>query len=160
MSSLYAKVLVEEPAGQKGKTLTAPSAAAQSEPIRSLGLHQRSILILVNESNAPFLSDEAMTYLTKILNACKLTMNDVALVNLANHPGAGYQQLQERFPSQKLIGFGITPETIGLPIDFPAYQLQNLSGCTYVIAPALSELENAETEKRKLWATLKKLFNV
>lgn len=160
LTSLYQKVLVEESASKKGETPTQSGSGTSNESIRALGMHQRAILILVNEQQAPFLTDASLNYLTRILNACKLTMSDVALVNLANAAGANYLQLQEKYPSQLLIAFGIPPDALSLPIDFPPYQLQKLSGCTYLHAPSLTELELSETEKRKLWASLKKLFNI
>lgn len=159
LSELYGSVLVEEPAQQQKEIPSHPSAPTQSGTFRWMGLHQGAILLLVKEPHVPFLSDESMAYLTKILHACQLTMNQVALVNLAQYPGTTYLQLQEKFPSQKIIGFGITPGDLELPIEFPDYQLQKLSGCTYLMATSLPMLESTETEKRKLWVALKKLFN-
>ena len=160
LGGLYGKVLVTE----NNPSTTSLGAGITSEnnypPIRSLGGHQRSILIVVNNPNSPFLKDEELTYLTRILNACKLTLEDVALVNISSLPHLSYEQLQQQFPSEKVICFGVTPEMLELPIDFPCYQLQKSGNSIYLHAPSLAALEPQETERRKFWVSLQKLFNL
>jgi hypothetical protein len=160
LCGLYEQVLVVEK-NQTAETLSPKNDANDIlSPIRSLGRHQKSILIVVNTPNSPFLKDEELNYLTKILNACKLTLEDVALVNIASLAAVTYKDLQQQYPSDKVICFGVTPEILELPLDFPPYQLQRSGNCTYVHAPSLASLEPQEQERRKLWASLQKLFNL
>jgi DNA polymerase III psi subunit len=160
LCGLYEQVLVIEknrPVETLNSNIDSNNTLA---PIRSLGRHQKSILIVVNTPDSPFLKDEELNYLTRILNACKLTLEDVALVNIASLTAFTYKDLQQQYPSDKVICFGVTPEMLELPLDFPYYQLQRSGNCTYVHAPTLASLEPQEQERRKLWASLQKFFNI
>ncbi len=136
----------------------APSASITS--IKSLGSNERKVLLLVNHTEIVFLPDEELKFLTGILAACKLSMADVALVNLAGTDGIGYNELLTQFSSNKVLLFGIEPSSIGLPMSFPAFQLQAFNGTTYHWSPDLSRMENDRTLKAQLWNNLKKLFNI
>lgn len=160
LCSLYGQVLVIEN-NQPSKThSTKIDSEIDAPQIRSLGRHLKSILIVVNNPQSPFLKDEELIYLTKILTACKLTLEDVALVNLASITSLSYEDLQKQYPSEKVICFGVTPEILQLPLDFPSYQMQRFGNSTYLHAPSLEDLEPQEKERRKLWASLQKLFNI
>lgn len=160
LGGLYGKVLVTENNPQATSLSTGIESENNHSAIRALGGHRRSILIVVNTPNSPFLKDEELTYLTRILNACKLTLEDVALVNINSIPHVSYERLQQQFPSEKVICFGVTPEMLELPVDFPYYQLQKSGNSIYLHAPSLAALEPQETERRKFWSSLQKLFNL
>lgn len=160
LSNLFNKVLVLSNSKPVELQTTKKESGKSSQPVRSLGRHQKPILIIVNNTESPFLKDEELAYLTKILNACKLTLEDVALVNMATVATLSYEDLQKQYPSEKVICFGVTPDMLQLPLDFPYYQLQKSGNCIYVHAPALAALEPQENERRKLWTSLQKLFNL
>ncbi len=120
-----------------------------------LGKNEQQILIVVNNSKVVHLPDNELAFLTGILGACKLSLADVAIVNLNNHTDAGYKQLTTEFKSKKVFLFGIEPATFDLPMNFPHYQVQAFTGISFLYAPALKELENDKAEKMKLWGCLK-----
>lgn len=160
LCNLYQQVLVIEK-NQPVETLSPKNESKNTlSQIRSLGRHQKSILIVVNAEDRTFLQDDELNYLTRILNACKLTLEDVALVNIASLATVTYKELQQQYPSDKVICFGVTPEMLELPLDFPYYQLQRSGNSTYLHAPSLGSLEPQEQERRKLWASLQKLFTI
>lgn len=160
LGTLYQQVLVIEK-NQPVETLSPNNESNNTlSQLRSLGRHQKSILIVVNIADSPFLKDEELNYLTRILNACKLTLEDVALVNIASLTSVSYKDLQSQYPSEKVLCFGVTPEMLELPLDFPNYQLQRSGNSTYLHAPSLGSLEPQEQERRKLWASLQKLFSI
>jgi hypothetical protein len=63
-----------------------------------------------------------------------------------------------------LLLFGITALQIELPFTMPDYQVQQYSNCKILIAPALTDLNNASAkavaEKKKLWSSLKNMFSI
>src|SRR5271169_6344375 len=63
--------------------VTSPAGPSTTSPLKCLGNNRRHITILVNASGSPFLPDNQLTFLTKILEACRLTLADVAIVNNA-----------------------------------------------------------------------------
>lgn len=145
---------------KKENPLAANQTADQNAAVRSLGNNQQQILVLVNVPDAVFLSDESLGFLTGVLSACKLSMADIALVNLYHYPDIPYQTLLNEFRSRIVFLFDKDPASFGLPMNFPHYQLQSFAGNTFLYAPSLQHLENDKAEKTKLWACLKRLFNL
>lgn len=127
---------------------------------KSLGSNQKHILIIVKTSEAVHLPDHELTFLTGILGACKLSLADVAIVNLYNHPQSSYKELTSFFKSKIVFLFDMEPAAFGLPMHFPHYQIQAFAGNSFLYAPSLKELENDRVEKSKLWVCLKRLFNL
>lgn len=127
---------------------------------KSLGSNQKNILIIVKTSDGVHLPDHELTFLTGILGACKLSLADVAIVNLHNHPQASYKELTSFFKSKIVFLFDMEPAAFGLPMHFPHYQIQAFAGNSFLYSPSLKELENDRVEKSKLWVCLKRLFNL
>ena len=107
--------------------------------------------------------DNQLTFLTKILEACRMTLADVAIVNNAATPvtiTALRQQLQPR----TVLLFGVEPTAIRMPINFPTFKQLSYDDCTYLSSPALDLLvpntEDSKLLKSKLWVCLKTLFEV
>lgn len=125
-----------------------------------LGKNEKNILLIVREKNALYLSDENLHFLVGILNACKLTLTDTALLNVHERNDIKYNMLLEKFKPGIILFFGIEPASLEFPLQFPLYQLQKYNNQTYLSAPSLDELA-ADIEKKKLfWASLRKLFSV
>ena len=133
--------------------------AAPSEKVKFLGKNAKKIIVVVSNDAAPFLPDEELSFLTNILSACRLSLADIALVNFKN---SGEQELQQLIQSsgEKIFLFGIDPLTIGLPINFPQFQLQSFDKRIYLYAPGLPELEREKPLKTRLWTSLKSIFQL
>lgn len=125
-----------------------------------MGSRAKPILIVVSEEKAPFISPEDLPFLTRILGACKLTIDEVALFNLATHPAADPEDWLAFFSPRIVISFGVLPAQLGLPVDFPRYQLQAIKGSTYMHAASLTLLAAELEERKQCWTSLKRLFNL
>lgn len=147
--------------------LTAPPAKAPTVPsstgYKSLGNNQRKISIIVNAPDTPFLPDDQLSVLTRMLDACRMNIGDVAIVNHAAAPvviNTLKKQLQPAF----VLLFGPTPRDIGLPMDFPVFKIQPYDQCTYLTAPSLEDMvgsgDDSKLLKSKLWVCLKSLFEI
>lgn len=150
---LYENVLVEDVPRPK-------SAEAEQASIRSLGGNAKRLLILVQKENEAFLPDGELQFLTNILGACGLSVADIALVNFASLTEKGYGNLIEHFGSKQVVLFDVTPLQLGMPINFPPFQVQAFKDCRYLQAPALHLIEADITLKKNLWAALKNLFGL
>lgn len=125
-----------------------------------LGDNQRHILIVVNYPDSPYLPDDELDFLTKMLTACRLSIGDTAIVNAAHHPGFTAKDYLGQFHSKIVFLFGIDPVSFGLPVSFPAYQVQSVANITYMHTPALEERHQDELLKSKLWVSLKRIFGI
>ncbi|MFM7646273.1 MAG: hypothetical protein ACKO41_06120 [Sphingomonadales bacterium] len=125
-----------------------------------LGGRANPILVVVNQPAAPYLSDEDLPFLTRMLNACQLTLEDVAIFNTARYPTASATEVLDFFLPRSVLCFGVSPASWGMPIDFPCYQLQPWKESTVMHAPGLAELANDTEQRKRCWASLKRLFNL
>lgn len=127
------------------------------------GNYERKIIVLVNDENNIYLSDESLNFLTGMLNACKLNLAHIALVNFKNN-AVSFLQLKKDMRPEFLLLFGISALQIELPFTMPHYQVQQYSGCQILTAPGLTELnqpaQEAKAEKMKLWKSLQKMFTL
>jgi hypothetical protein len=149
VASLYDHTLVEEVA----------SNARFS--VNYLGKNRKHILIIVNKGDAAFIDEEELQFLSSVLAACKLSLEDISIVNAVTLPaGTDYLALLRFFESRHVLLFDVAPQTIDLPFNFPHFQLQQFDQHTYLSAPALKEIKMEKDLKTKLWNSLKMLFNI
>jgi hypothetical protein len=123
-----------------------------------LGSNKKRVCIVVADETAVYLADEQLGFLLGILSACKLNMEDVAIINFAKKSDLSYILLQQQLQAETLLLFGVTPRQLQLPLDFPYYQIQKFNGQLYLTALALQQLQQDKAEKTKLWNCLKQLF--
>ena len=157
LAELYRSSLVI-PTGKESQGLT------QETPVPAkpkwLGNNKKNILILVSHANAIHLPDSDLDLLTSILTACKLSLEDVAILNLHPHPAFDYKQAQPLTKPAQILLFGVEPSSIGLPLSFPHFQIQPFQQTSYLYSPALSQIGMDRSLKTSLWQSLKLLFNL
>ena len=128
-----------------------------------LGENKKQVTIVVNQSSIAFLTDDQFTLLTSVLNACKLNMADVSIVNLANS-AKNFTQLHQTLNTRFLLLFDVATSAIDLPFSIPLYQLQSYDQCQILQATSLNamlgEEKAAKDEKMKLWNGLRKMFSL
>jgi hypothetical protein len=135
--------------------------SANQSGYKFLGNNKKKITLVVSSPDAVFLPESHLNFITKMLEACKMNMGDVAIVNHASAPVVIGELKKQTEPSTLLL-FGIEPTEIKLPISFPQFKMQAYDGCTYLFAPSLYEIDQPTEEskllKSKLWLCLQKLF--
>ena len=128
-----------------------------------LGNYEKKIIVLVSDAENIYLSDESLHFLSGILNACKLNLAHIAVINFNNN-ALSFSELKKQLQPVFLLSFGITALQIELPFTMPDYQVQLYDNCHIVTAPSLtvlnSETSGAITEKKKLWKSLQKMFSL
>ncbi len=126
--------------------------------ISYLGDNRKGIVIIVKAPEAVYLPDDQLNFLLGILTACKLSMADIALLNLSQIAEISYNEITRQLGAEKIILFGVEPAALELPLQFPYYQVQQYNNQTYLASPGLTVIVNDRAEKTKLWASLKQLF--
>ena len=145
---------------------TIPAVTAVHEPVEVAwytGENKKHVTIIINLDSTTVISTEWSTFLTSVLSACKLTLNDVVIVN-THKKTINYSQIITQFKSQYLIVFDVAPSLIGIPAAIPNYDIRVNDNCSFVfsesIALMLNNTADAKQVKMRLWTSLKKLFNV
>jgi len=127
------------------------------------GNYEKKIVVLVNDEENIHLDDESLQFLSGILNACKLNLAHIALINFHKNK-VEFNQLKKDMQPVFLILFGLNTLQIELPFAMPDYKVQFFDNCKILIAPSLTELnkngEQAKAEKTKLWKSLKNMFDI
>jgi len=137
--------------------------AATEQSYKFLGGNKKNIVLIAQSSDAVFVSEEHLAFITKLLGACKINLEDAAIINNA-HSKATIGELKKQLVPKVLIFFGVEPTTIKLPLHFPMFKMQEYDGCMYLYVPSLEELNHDNNEgrllKSKLWVCLKNLFEL
>jgi hypothetical protein len=123
-----------------------------------LGNNRKKICIIVNNSEAIYLPDDELNFLLDILTACKLSMDDIALLNLSKNAFTKYKDIALQLGAEKILLFGVEPANLELPLQFPNYQVQHFNNQVYLSSPPLRSLQSNKAEKIQLWTCLKKVF--
>jgi hypothetical protein len=167
---------------KEANTIAAPSASMHvqieadkdynnttNEPIKELGQikylgeHLKQVTIIVKDELAVYLNENDLTLLSSILSACKLTLADVALINVAQQK-LSLHEILNVLPSKLVMIFDVS--SITLKIKFPTTLYKSIQlGDTYLLfSNSLSLMQggdqSAKLEKGKLWAILKSLFQL
>jgi hypothetical protein len=163
LANLYPNTLVTAPVTEsRPATRDKPIEKIQTvpAPVSYLGNNRQQILLVVDHEDVQHIPDEELELLTGILTACKLGLEDIALVNRNNSPEQTYKDYNKQFKSRIVLLFETPPASIGLPMDFPHFQPQAFNGTTYLFSPSLPELGKDRILKSKLWVCLKKIFSL
>jgi len=128
-----------------------------------LGGNAKKIAIVIADAEQAYMSDADLEWLQKMLLACKLSLGDVAIINL-HAKKTNINTIKQQLQPGKLLMLGPSPSQLELPLNFPMFKLQQHDDCIYLHAPSPAELNQESGEivdqKKKLWACLKQLFEL
>ena len=132
----------------------------ENENIQYMGNNKQQVVVAFRNTHTSTLTDDELNFLTGILLSCKLTLDDIALINIAQRPGLNYHCINKELAPRIVILFGFLPMIIDLPFQVPLFQLQNFEAQLYLAVPSLTDIQRDTTFKKHLWLNLKQLFKV
>jgi hypothetical protein len=128
-----------------------------------VGNNLNSVCFLVYYPDDEFIPEDQLAFLQKILIACKLNLDDIALIN-TNRTPVELQVLKNIFHPRIIFLWGAVPAFAGLNQHLPDMAIstwENIRILPVMQAVLMSRDNPAGLElKRKLWVSLKKLFNL
>lgn len=122
-----------------------------------VGDNNKSILILVNETDAELLNKDDLLALNKLLAARKLEQKDVAILNIQKNTHLNFTQLSGFFGFNKLLLFGINPKDLGI-MGIVANQICAFEGVPILGTWHLKQMQLDEKKKLVFWAQFKTLL--
>ncbi|HSQ44143.1 MAG TPA: hypothetical protein VLM16_04050 [Ginsengibacter sp.] len=125
-----------------------------------LGGNEKKIIFIGKDNRNKFLGDDQMKFLNDLLNACHLTMADIAFLNYREKYAFTYNDLTEQLSPKKVLIFGVSSRELDLPFEIPFFQVQNFHEQIYLISPALEEIQLNKELKKQLWNCFQKIFNI
>ena len=134
-----------------------------SRQIKYLGEHLKQVTIIVKDELAVYLNENDLTLLSSILSACKLTLADIALINVAQQK-LSLHEILNVLPSKLVMIFDVSSTTLKIKLPTTLYKSIQLGDTYLLFSNALSLMQggdqSAKLEKGKLWAILKQLFQL
>jgi hypothetical protein len=128
-----------------------------------LGKNLLSICFLVSYPDDEFIPDDQLVFLKKILAACKLSLNDIALINIKRTP-VELLVLKKWFQPRIIFFWGIPSSVTGSGLNFPDMTIsiwENIRILPVMQAELMSGDNPRGLElKKNLWISLKNLFNL
>lgn len=125
-----------------------------------LGENKKKSLIVVRYPGEVHLPDKQLSFLTKLLAACNLTIADVAIVNFQQYKSSDFDKIIDHFKPKAVLLFDIAPGEFGMPMIFPQFQVQRYKDAVFVSSPSLEVIEPDKVLKGNLWVCLKKIFTL
>jgi hypothetical protein len=131
--------------------------------IKYLGEHLKQVTIIVKDELAVYLNENDLTLLSSILSACKLTLADIALINVAQQK-LSLHEILNALPSKLVMIFDVSSTTLKIKLPTTLYKSIQLGDTYLLFSNSLSLMQggdqSAKLEKGKLWAILKSLFQL
>lgn len=144
--------IYNQPLIQKN-TVSAGTFPEKGIDIPSLGNCGRRWLLLINNPEAAYLNEDVFNMLLKLLNACKFTLDDIALVNMAHLKEVNFQMLLEKFSPAKVILFGkVLSDLIKGRDKNKAWEEENIY---FLYSDSLTDMYKNQQMKVPFWNALK-----
>ncbi|MEQ1798763.1 MAG: hypothetical protein ABL872_12480 [Lacibacter sp.] len=121
------------------------------------GKNKKQFVWVVNEASYPFLSDEDFQFLSEVVNACKMNMDDIALMNIAQNNLDFEQTIAELKPKILIVSF---LDRNWIPANKETYTLQQEENFQFYITEELQVIRNDKVKKSKLWLALKQMLGL
>lgn len=117
-----------------------------------LGKNNKQILILVQNQGNDICTAANLDFLTKILNAIKLSLDDVALINASQFN----LELHQLPAYNKIISFGadvfLKSQNVSVPVG------KYVSTKTALLADSIEQVQADVNLKKQLWGALQQMF--
>jgi hypothetical protein len=146
--------------------LSAEQPASQPEPLpvvetkqvtfNYLGGNKKNFLITVHYPGIDFMADAHLTALQNTLKRLGFELDDVAILNLANHPEADHETVAGYFKPQKMLLMGesaLTPNIVPLKLN----EQQTRSNCVLLFSFSFDEMMDSNEYKKAFWEQMKLL---
>ena len=107
--------------------------------------------------------EDQFRFLSRILSACKYSLDDIALINTANFP-VSFKELKKQLHPRVLFLWGLPLSSLGLNGDLPDFQISIIENVSVIPIPDPELMNGTSPEglelKQRLWVCLKKLFHL
>jgi hypothetical protein len=135
------------------------SASVQpSSSIAVKGNIKNGIIWLICEENYPYLNESDTQLLHKILHACKLSPDQIAMVNCFGSE-LSPDMIAAELNAKTLILSGL-PESTDDILTTPFYEVCEWNNIKMIRTDSLEEIGKDQSLKTRLWNSLRQLFNL
>lgn len=155
-----------EPKEGKAETVAEEAAEVYQQPepeqkqVKELmfkGSNRRQVLVIVDQPEEEFINATDEAFLSKIIGAIKLDINDIAIANFPKNDDLNKETLL-KFNATKYIVFGVDDSKL-FKDNLPPYQIIAMDNGKQVLnCSSLAAIAGDATQKKLLWTALQKMF--
>lgn len=120
--------------------------------IKFIGEYLQNFLILTEE----LIQDTHLKALESTLLRKRLSLNDIAIINFSAQDSLSFEELNASFMPQKLVLFGLNPETINLP-KTELNQLTSFDNCQILYTYSFDEMLGNKEKTKAFWEPMKNI---
>ena len=124
------------------------------ERVKSPTLLLKHQVLILAES----ISDSEKAFLSKILTAIGLSLDQVDLVELSKVQNIDYQAFTSQNVTKKFISFGVGLGKLDWNVLLNLYQIRHIAGVDFLLSDELRIVEADLSLKKILWGALKLMF--
>ena len=147
-------IIAPEPLPPSAPRPTTPSIVPPVQQQPRLPQLNHKVLLLADEELDP----SNLLFLEKILKAVNLNINGVDLLNLHGVVDVDFAELLRGKYINHFITFGVPFERLNLDIMMDRYSPVRFEGITFLMADSLPTIEADQNLKKRLWASLQRVF--
>jgi hypothetical protein len=114
----------------------------------------------VSYEDVPVIAEKPLKFLLDILSACKLTLEDVVIINYSTNRSATFEDIASKFSSRIILAFALKPQDLNLQSEMTVLSIYEISNNKLLFSPSLDEIEIELPLKKQFWSVLRKLFEV
>jgi hypothetical protein len=137
--------------------------AGDRQKVTWLGNFEKNILVFVSDESSLHLADPELDLLSKMLQAVKLSLADIALINTIKQP-INWDTLLTELAAKTVIFFGVEPSSIGVPMRFPHFRVHRWNDASFLYSPSLAAINTSSADqnvlKKELWKALQEIFGL
>jgi hypothetical protein len=137
---------------EKDEVFIIPENEVQKKYLAGAG--HKGLLIVVDEKNFDVQEEET---LRKLVGAIGFDYaRDIYLWKWSRELECSIGLMDKEY--KDLLMFGVTPEQVGLFVDYKAYTVHVFEQCRVLVSDGIRDINSQPARKQVLWSMLKKMF--
>jgi hypothetical protein len=163
LQALEPAEVYKEPATISIPTLAPPVMAPQAvtptlaSSFNYTGAYQNKFLIMVYYPGHADMEPAHLNALESTIKRKELSLNDVAIVNLANYAGTDLRTIGGFFKPERMLFLGKDAIPPGLKNPLPLNQITKLGNCNFLLTFSFGEMMGNKENTKAFWEQMKAL---
>ncbi|RYY35431.1 MAG: hypothetical protein EOP46_10035 [Sphingobacteriaceae bacterium] len=130
-----------------------PAIKTEVISFKYLGKNNKRFLVLTAYTDAEFMTEQHLTALTSTLARKELSIEDVAIVNVANHQRAEISNLAGFFTPSKILVLG--KDALPSDLSVPFNQATKYNDAAVLFTFGFAEMMSSNDNKKAFWEQVK-----
>ncbi|HVB04396.1 MAG TPA: hypothetical protein VNE41_11835 [Chitinophagaceae bacterium] len=153
LAGLYKQYLIPE---ERERTVTVPGGTIEN----SRGQNGKNILLIGAFPERGFPGSSQFSFLEKLLSACKLSVDEVSMVNTSRMAGMSLEEILGKYSPRICLIFGEVPGITGMGNELRKNIPMNTRRTVFLFTDSLDSLIEEAPLKKQLWPVLREVFQL